>query len=1023
MPAPDLIARHFRRAQRALIVGTLCVLTASALLNGQTASVPKGQKANTPSSQDSTQPAYAARIKALEDRHSRQLSLGLTDEAARTTQELEALQREQQQKCEGIWRVHEFSQRYSQGRAGLSEKESKAMLKEASELYMNFKNMQLIFACGQRPGQEADQDQLTFGDQAFMRRQVETQGLAVRATLFVEPVLSTTADADISNPMQFGDILLSKLYKELARSAWDLDRTVAALEDILKSEQLSSAATVTALEQLRFYSVLRGDTPAALRYVQRQLDLLQRSVGADSPQLCFPLWQSIPLLLDTQQPDAALAAAQRCERLTAPRGAKSLGYASAMNNLGLVYQRTGSLPLAIDAYQKSVTMVEQIPASLISTVEPTGQRIHITVRANLGLAYWQQGDLASAARHLETARVQMAKEGQIFSTERGAVQSLAKLEEELDALVSLERAVTERSPGQSPLLALPMLLERKGLALEAKAQTVKMFAKDAGNLREYQSLLAYRARLARGTPIQPGSPAAAGLLTGGEAESQLETLEYKARQDAYTAALNARPRDTKDVSRQGDYAAAISREADKLQKEYLKQRPTDDRRSETELLMQFREAARAKVDPQFKDVDPQYKNMVAPTQAVIRGEREELIGRIQQRLPESAVLLEMLHFRPMNVGAKTVAERWQPARYGGYLITHSRRPVFIDFGESGPIDELIVEFRRTLAQPRGTLAHDLGRRLDGILMQPLRGAMGSATTIYLSPDGALNLVPFAALIDEHDRYLIESFTFDYVSSGRDLVRPASPPAATSASAVVVGDPAFDGAVEQLAAVQNGPVTRGLADHRFDRLPGTATEAQAIAGMLRGATLFTGSNATETAIKSVNAPRLLHIATHGFFLADQDLSAATSPGGVANLEDPMLRSGLVFAGANIGRSGADDGVLTALEASGLNLSGTQLVVLSACETGVGEIKTGEGVFGLRRAFMIAGAETLVMSLWQVDDAATQRLMTEFYQRLTKGEGRAEALRQAALTLQRDPAHRHPFYWASFIASGEPTPLRR
>jgi CHAT domain-containing protein len=218
------------------------------------------------------------------------------------------------------------------------------------------------------------------------------------------------------------------------------------------------------------------------------------------------------------------------------------------------------------------------------------------------------------------------------------------------------------------------------------------------------------------------------------------------------------------------------------------------------------------------------------------------------------------------------------------------------------------------------------------------------------------------------------------------------------------------------------LTRGLADHLFDRLPGTAVEAHAIAGLLKGSTVLTGDAATETAIKSVAAPRVLHIATHGFFLADQDLSAATT-GRVAGLEDPMLRSGLVFAGANVGRSGTDDGVLTAFEAAGLILSGTQLVVLSACETGVGEVMNGEGVFGLRRAFMVAGTETLVMSLWQVEDTATQQLMTEFYRRLSNGQGRAEALRQASLILMRDPSRRHPFFWGSFIASGEAGPLHR
>jgi CHAT domain-containing protein len=548
---------------------------------------------------------------------------------------------------------------------------------------------------------------------------------------------------------------------------------------------------------------------------------------------------------------------------------------------------------------------------------------------------------------------------------------------------------------------------------------MRMFARDPGELTEYRSLLALRARLARGTPISPGDPASSDQRMS-EVDFQIQSLEYEARSRA-----QGRAQLTMSLSMFGSFGSPeeaewekynieLRDERERLSQQYIKHPPKNDTRSGEELLKEVERAAKAKVDPK-------YRKMFARMEAVPRGVREELLGRIQTRLPADAVLLEMLRFRPLNVAAASEADRWQPARYGAYVIKRGGAPTFIDFGESTSIDDLIAEFRRTLAQPRGTLAHDLGRRLDAILMQPVRAALGTATTIHLAPDGALNLVPFAALVDEDDRYLIERFTFDYLSSGRDLMRPVSAaPAATTT--VVIGDPAFDGDVVQASTQEDATLTRGLAGHRFDRLPGTAAEAQAIAGLLKASTVLTGAAATETAIKSVEAPRVLHIATHGFFLADQDLSAAAD-GRVAGLEDPMLRSGLVFAGANIGRSGTDDGVLTALEAAGLNLSGTQLVVLSACETAVGEVRNGEGVFGLRRAFMVAGTETLVMSLWQVEDTATQQLMTEFYRRLSNGQGRAEALRQASLTLMRDPSRRHPFFWGSFIASGEAGPLHR
>jgi CHAT domain-containing protein len=190
-------------------------------------------------------------------------------------------------------------------------------------------------------------------------------------------------------------------------------------------------------------------------------------------------------------------------------------------------------------------------------------------------------------------------------------------------------------------------------------------------------------------------------------------------------------------------------------------------------------------------------------------------------------------------------------------------------------------------------------------------------------------------------------------------------------------------------------------------------------------LLTKEQATEAALRRVSAPQILHIATHGFFL--QDTGEATNERRAAGtrlgrwamrVEDPLLRSGLALAGANQGSSsGSDDGILTALEAAGLDLWGTKLVVLSACDTGLGEVKNGDGVYGLRRALVLAGAESQLMSLWPVSDRSTRDLVVGYYKGLTQGEGRSEALRQVQLQMLRGTTRRHPYYWAGFIQSGE------
>jgi len=212
---------------------------------------------------------------------------------------------------------------------------------------------------------------------------------------------------------------------------------------------------------------------------------------------------------------------------------------------------------------------------------------------------------------------------------------------------------------------------------------------------------------------------------------------------------------------------------------------------------------------------------------------------------------------------------------------------------------------------------------------------------------------------------------------------------------------------------------------FTPLVGSAQEARAIQAIFPDAVALDGAKATESALKQTSAPQILHIATHGFFLGET--LPGEMPGALRGLkitgkfDNPLLRSGLALAGANARQDGENDGILTALEASGLNLWGTKLVVLSACDTGLGEVRNGEGAYGLRRAFVLAGAESLVMSLWAVSDHVTREMMTDYYKNLKQGAGRGAALRAVQIEMLKRPARQHPFYWASFIQSGSWTKL--
>ena len=446
---------------------------------------------------------------------------------------------------------------------------------------------------------------------------------------------SVTGGADSSGAERL------KLLMELNRQWRDLDQATAILETALAKET-TPAGRGLVLEMLRGGAQYTGNTPAALRYLEAETDAFQTIYGPNSPRLCFMHWQSIPLLLDSGQPDRALAAAERCVALAAAKGPKSLTYASALSNLGLVYHRTGALPRAIETYEKALATMEQVPGSFnVGGSESTGQQAQLNLRANLGLAYWQQGNPVRASVHVQAARERMTKEGLAWLSERNTIASLAKLQAEVDALVTLERRLAPATT--APLLALPLVLERKGMALDDKAATMRTLTKKADVLGEYRSLLAYRARLARGRrSARTTRPKPDGRWA--RRSSRFRSSMYTARIDAMTASSfdAARPSPHPDYDR---YTMAVAKETSKLFNDYYKHPPKNDRRSQVEVMMQLSAEARAKVDPK-------YKHVLEAQQATASGDREELLTRIQSRLPDSAVLLEMLRYRPMNVAAR-----------------------------------------------------------------------------------------------------------------------------------------------------------------------------------------------------------------------------------------------------------------------------------------------------------------------------------------------------------------------------------
>jgi CHAT domain-containing protein len=381
-------------------------------------------------------------------------------------------------------------------------------------------------------------------------------------------------------------------------------------------------------------------------------------------------------------------------------------------------------------------------------------------------------------------------------------------------------------------------------------------------------------------------------------------------------------------------------------------------------------------------------------------------AQVQQALPERTALVDFLVYTH-GTPSRANKGKWVPeARLLAIVLARGREPAVVALGTLAPVERAVQDWRQAVARleaPPEAAAAELARKI----WEPLRPHLGDATTVLVAPDGPLTALPFAALPGRQPgSFLLDEVTLGYVTSGRQLVELAGAEPPAGPALVALGDPAY------------GPAGR------WKTLPGTRLETQRLAGAFRRAfpqapapTVLLQADADASHLKQALTPvgqapgyRYLHLATHGFFEPPLPGEEKRRPAdGPADFEgehrqltfgrNPLLLSGLVLAGAN-GPGG--QGTLTAEEVASLDLRGCELAVLSACETGLGKVAGGEGVLGLQRAFQAAGARSLLVSLWSVNDGATAVLMDEFYANLwQKRLPKLEALRQAQLTVLRDP----------------------
>ena len=417
------------------------------------------------------------------------------------------------------------------------------------------------------------------------------------------------------------------------------------------------------------------------------------------------------------------------------------------------------------------------------------------------------------------------------------------------------------------------------------------------------------------------------------------------------------------------------------------------------------------------------------------------VDRLADVVPEGSALVDFLTYEEdgnARVLAGIVVNEGGEVRYE-----------LVQYPDRGKIEDAIIEYR-TIIQDDQADEDDLlevGQIAYDLVWQPINDLIGDTEYVYLIPDGTLNILPFNALINPDEEYLLQTHDLHVLTSGRDLL-PNEYRLAQGEYVILAGpDYNSEEVVSQevlnaaqgrrSAALQLGirGAGGGLRGLNFAPLPGAEEEGRIITSQMQESKapneVFFGSDAQEGVLAEMKeAPEILHMATHGFFLKADDMlrkrllklqrgaDIHVPPPG----DNPLLRAGLAFAGINTNAQflgdidTVNDGVLTALEVLDLNLSGTKLVVLSACETGLGEIHEGEGVYGLRRSFQEAGVAEVVSSLWEVSDAGTQALMTSFYDRILAGTPAREALRDTQLDLLDSPEWGYPYIWSAFMIVG-------
>lgn len=859
------------------------------------------------------------------------------------------------------------------------------------------------------------------------------------------------------------------------------ERTLAIREKALGPDHPDVAFTLNVFGSSRWRA---GDYVEGKRLLERGLEIRERTLGPEHLDVAGSLNNLAALLFDMSDFTGAKSLMERAvaiwEKTLGPMHPRvGLG----VTNLALVHFILGDHAGAKPLYERGLAIQEKA----LGAEHPA---VALTLN-NLAGAVAETGE-PEAARSLYERSLSIREK--VFGPESHEVAevlvNLANLSKAMGdyaaarPLYARALAMSEKALGPDHPLVAAVLLPSAALLAETgepgAAVTVALRADHIGReqLRLSLRTLAEREALAYASGRHSGLGLALSVLAeGGEKEAGSQRLVWDAVVRSRSLVLDEMAARHRTIS--GSEDPEIGRAARDL---------TSAREALAKLLVsgpgnESPQQYRDRVE-QARQAREKAERALGEKSAVFRTEqgRAKLgLDEVAAALPADGALLAVVVYGRHPMGPrKPHSKGKEPEPVPSYLAFVLKgsggKPEVVPLGTAEEIDSLVSRWREPIAQEarapgRASKRIEAGHRAAGVALRekiwrPLEPHLAGARRVFVVPDGALHFVNLAALPVGRDRYLIESGPMmHHLSAERDLV----PREATreGEGLLAVGAPAFDeprlfaalapsgrptsaagpaGPPDTSGATYRGPRSAcgSFTSMSFEALPAAGLETSEIATLWNAAEhplsvpatksvarVLTGAAATEAAFKKqAGGRRILHLATHGFFLGGRCASALDAPGrqpGVPTLagENPLRLAGLALAGANRRASaGADeeDGILTAEEIAALDLAGVDWAVLSACDTGIGDVKASEGVFGLQRAFRVAGASTVVMSLWPVEDAATRAWMTRLYRdRLTRKRSTAEAVHGASLEVLRHQRSQrkstHPFYWAGFVAVGD------